>query len=50
MLANQADMEFNAGAHVDTIGMTYAAFVKLENPVTLSFLEKRTGLHAARVA
>jgi Ala-tRNA(Pro) deacylase len=49
-LAKQADIEFNAGTHVDTVRMTYAAFVKLENPTVVSFAEKRTGQHAARTA
>ena len=49
-LAKQAEMEFNAGTHVDTIRMTYAGFVKLENPTVVSFAEKRTGQHAARTA
>jgi len=49
-LAKQAEIEFNAGTHVDTIRMTYASFVKLENPIMLSFSEKRTGQHAARTA
>ena len=31
-LAKQAEIEFNAGTHVDTIRMTYASFLKLENP------------------
>ena len=49
-LAKQAEMEFNGGTHVDTIRMTYAGFVKLENPTVVSFAEKRTGQHAARTA
>jgi Ala-tRNA(Pro) deacylase len=49
-LAKQAEIEFNAGTHVDTIRMTYADFVKLENPTVVSFAEKRTGQHAARTA
>jgi Ala-tRNA(Pro) deacylase len=49
-LAKQAEIEFNAGTHVDTIRMTYASLVKLENPIMLSFSEKRTGQPAARTA
>jgi Ala-tRNA(Pro) deacylase len=49
-LAKQAEIEFNAGTHVDTIRMTYASFVKLENPIVVGFSEKRTGQHAARTA
>ena len=49
-LAKQAEIEFNAGTHVDTIRMTYPTFVKLEDPIMLSFSEKRTGEHAARTA
>jgi Ala-tRNA(Pro) deacylase len=49
-LAKQAEIEFNAGTHVDTVRMTYATFVKLENPTVVSFSEKSTGQHAARTA
>jgi Ala-tRNA(Pro) deacylase len=49
-LAKQAEIEFNAGTHVDTVRMTYATFVKLENPTVVSFSEKRTGQRAARTA
>jgi Ala-tRNA(Pro) deacylase len=49
-LAKQAEIEFNAGTHVDTIRMTYPSFIKLENPLVLSFSEKRTGYPARRVA
>jgi Ala-tRNA(Pro) deacylase len=49
-LAKQAEIEFNAGTHVDTVRMTYASFVKLENPIVAGFSEKRTGQHAARTA
>jgi Ala-tRNA(Pro) deacylase len=48
-LAKQAEMEFNAGTHVDTIRMTYADFVKIENPIVASFAEKRSG-YPARTA
>jgi Ala-tRNA(Pro) deacylase len=46
-LAKRAEIEFNAGTHVDTIRMTYATFLKLENPTVVSFAEKRTGQQAA---
>jgi Ala-tRNA(Pro) deacylase len=49
-LAKQAEIEFNAGSHVDTLRMTYAGFVKLENPIVISFSEKRTGHDVARTA
>ena len=49
-LSKQAEIEFNAGSHADTIRMTYAGFVKLENPVVLRFSEKRSGQPAARIA
>jgi Ala-tRNA(Pro) deacylase len=49
-LAKHAEIEFNAGTHVDTVRMTYATFVQLENPTVVSFSEKRTGQHAARTA
>jgi Ala-tRNA(Pro) deacylase len=50
VLAKHAEIEFNAGTHDETIRMKYAAFVKLENPIILSFSEKRFGQPAARVA
>lgn len=49
-LAKQAEIEFNAGTHVDTVRMTYATFARLENPNVVSFSEKRTSQHAARRA
>ena len=49
-LAKHYEIEFNAGTHVDTIRMTYADFLKLENPTVVSFAEKRTGQYAARAA
>jgi Ala-tRNA(Pro) deacylase len=49
-LAKKAEIEFNAGTHVDTVRMTYATFVKLENPTVVVFAEKRTGQQAARTA
>ena len=49
-LAKRAEIEFNAGTHTDTIRMTYANFVILENPVVFGFSEKGTGQHAARTA
>ena len=49
-LAKRAEIEFNAGTHVDTVRMTFASFVKLENPIMLSFSEKRTGQQTARTA
>jgi Ala-tRNA(Pro) deacylase len=49
-LAKQAEIEFNAGSHVDTIRVTYADFVKLENPILLSCSEKRTAHNPARTA
>ena len=42
-LAKPAEMEFNAGTHVDTIRMTYTGFVKLENPTVVSFAERTHG-------
>ena len=47
-LAKHAEIEFNAGTHVDTIRMTYANFVRLEDPAVVSFAEKRTGEYATR--
>ncbi len=49
-LAKQGEIEFNGGTHVDTIRMTYASFVRLENPIMLHFSEKHTGHPAARTA
>jgi hypothetical protein len=49
-LAKHAEIEFNAGTHVDTIRMTYAGFVNVENPIMLSFSEKCIGHHATRTA
>jgi Ala-tRNA(Pro) deacylase len=49
-LAKQAEVEFNAGSHADTIRMTYADFAKLENPIMLSFSERRIGQPVTRIA
>ena len=49
-LAKQAEIEFNAGTHVDTVRMTYATFTKLEHPNVVSFSEKLTSPHGARTA
>ena len=49
-LAKQAEIEFNACTHVDTLRMTYASFVKLENPAVVRFSDKPTDEHAARTA
>jgi Ala-tRNA(Pro) deacylase len=49
-LAKLAEIEFNAGTHADTVRMTYANFVRLENPIVAGFSEKRTGAPAGRTA
>ena len=49
-LSEELEIEFNAGTHVDTIRMNFAGFNKLENPVLLSFSEKRTGQQVPRSA
>jgi Ala-tRNA(Pro) deacylase len=49
-LSKRAEIEFNAGTNVDTIRMTYASFVNLENPMVLSFSEKHGSPPAARTA
>ena len=49
-LAKHGEIEFNAGSHADAIRMTYASLVKLEDPIMLSFAEKRTGQQATRIA
>ena len=49
-LAKQAEIEFNAGSHVDTIRMTYGSFAKLEDPVVISFSDKGASHNAARSA
>ena len=46
-LAQQSEIEFNAGTHTDTLRLTYGSFVRLENPVMISFSEKRTGAQRA---
>jgi Ala-tRNA(Pro) deacylase len=48
--AKRAEIEFNAGTHVDTLRMTYASFVKLENPAVVRFSEKLTLGPAVRTA
>ena len=50
VLAQQSEIEFNAGTHIDTIRMEFATFKKLENPLLLTFSEKRTGPRIARSA
>jgi Ala-tRNA(Pro) deacylase len=40
-LAKRSEIEFNGGTHVDTVRMSFASFVKLEDPIMLSFSEKR---------
>ena len=49
-LAQQEEIEFNAGTHIDTVRMTFANFDRLENPLILNFSEKRTGYPSRRVA
>jgi Ala-tRNA(Pro) deacylase len=49
-LAEQAEIEFNAGTHVDTIRMTYPCFAKLENPTVIRFAEKATDHGVSRSA
>jgi Ala-tRNA(Pro) deacylase len=49
-LAQQSEIEFNAGTHIDTIRMDFGSFRKLENPLLLTFSEKRTGPPIARIA
>jgi Ala-tRNA(Pro) deacylase len=49
-LAKQSEIEFNAGTHADTIRMDFNSFNKLENPLVLTFSEKRTGPRIARSA
>jgi Ala-tRNA(Pro) deacylase len=49
-LAKLAEIEFNAGTHIDTIQMTYANFVKLESPIVAGFAERRTSEPVARTA
>jgi Ala-tRNA(Pro) deacylase len=50
VLAKHAGIEFNAGTYDETIRMKYAAFVTLENPIVLSFSEKRYNPPAVRAA
>jgi Ala-tRNA(Pro) deacylase len=49
-LSKLAEMEFNAGTHIDTVRMKFSSFIKLENPAVLGFSEKRRAEHAARIA
>ena len=49
-LAQQSEIEFNGGTHIDTIRMNFESFNKLENPLLLTFSEKRTGPRIARSA
>jgi Ala-tRNA(Pro) deacylase len=49
-LAKQAEIEFNAGTTVDTVRMTFANFIKLEDPIMLRFSEKGPLRDAARPA
>ena len=50
VLAKHAEIEFNAGTYDETIRMKFAAFVTLENPIILSFSEKRYDSPAVRAA
>src|SRR5262249_43556783 len=49
-LSKELEIEFNAGTHVDTIRMNFDGFNKLENPVLVSFSEKRTRQQVPRSA
>ena len=49
-LAQHSEIEFNAGTHIDTIRMEFGTFNELENPLLLTFSEKRTGPPIARSA
>jgi Ala-tRNA(Pro) deacylase len=49
-LAKQAEIEFNAGTHVDTIRMTFPSFVALEDPIMVRFSQKRAAPRIGRIA
>ena len=49
-LAEEHEIEFNAGTHIDTIRITFSSFAKLENPLMLRFSEKPKTQRAARSA
>ena|SRR5437870_459335 len=49
-LAEEREIEFNAGTHMDTIRMTFSSFSKLENPLLLNFSEKCRTERAVRSA
>lgn len=48
-LAKQAEIEFNAGTHIDTVRMRFSEFVRIEDPLMLDFSEQSTR-RRARVA
>jgi Ala-tRNA(Pro) deacylase len=49
-LAKQAEIEFNAGTHTDTVRMRFSEFVRLEDPPMLDFSEQSKGQGRARAA
>jgi Ala-tRNA(Pro) deacylase len=49
-LSKLAEVEFNAGTHIDSVRMKFSSFIELEDPTVIGFSEKRTAEHAARTA
>ncbi len=49
-LAKQAEIEFNAGSHTDTIRMKFFDFMRLECPLMVDFSEEFKGQRASRTA
>ena len=49
-LAKQAEIEFNAGTHIETIRMRFSEFVRLEDPLMIEFSEQSVGQHKTRAA
>jgi Ala-tRNA(Pro) deacylase len=49
-LARQFEIEFNGGAHTESIRMKFSEFDLLENPTILDFSEKIRGIRMTRAA
>jgi Ala-tRNA(Pro) deacylase len=49
-LARQFEIEFNGGAHTESVRMKFSEFDLLENPTILDFSEKIRGIRMTRAA
>jgi Ala-tRNA(Pro) deacylase len=49
-LASRREIEFNGGAHTETLRMSFQEFELLERPVILDFAERLGGRDLARIA